>query len=487
MKLRDIDMTESIKTTRKGPPNRMNDLAYKDWMKFQKSFFRYQGDSHLVQEFILFFTKSVWDDGKASKSIVGGYGLDNLSVGKRNITFIGKYNSLVEVIKQLKDCENRNEKFDFAFIDLREIIRTTEDVETFLSETGQHFLITLRSIMVDNKYCCLILRDKPEDGKSVFPISWSIALSSRNHFKLRDEKIALVGPDSIFYCIILQATDDGRPATVISPMELCCSKLDKNIMTWIIPKPPRRKKNEILHPAKFPETLISEFIKIFSKPGDTVFDPMVGTGSTVLAAIQENRDALGMDLNEEFIAISKHRVEEYQSPMLFPDMENKNQAELFVGDANRINEYKLLEKKQFDYVITSPPYWSMLGNIGSEYQEQRRKKNLMLTYSDMKEDIGNIASYDNFLHTLSRIYTNVGNKMRKGSVLTVVLKNVKREHTLYTLPWDLVAQLCNTQGLFIYRGTTLWCQDDISLKPFAVGIHWVSNILHHYCIHLEKR
>ena len=34
---------------RGGPPNRMNDLPYRDWMKFQKSFFRHETDEALSQ------------------------------------------------------------------------------------------------------------------------------------------------------------------------------------------------------------------------------------------------------------------------------------------------------------------------------------------------------------------------------------------------------------------------------------------------------
>ena len=51
-------------------------------------------------------------------------------------------------------------------------------------------------------------------------------------------------------------------------------------------RPPPRRKNEILHPAKFPETLIEQLIKIHSSEMDNVFDPMVGTGSTVIAALR---------------------------------------------------------------------------------------------------------------------------------------------------------------------------------------------------------
>ncbi len=75
--------------------------------------------------------------------------------------------------------------------------------------------------------------------------------------------------------------------------------------SWIIVRPPPRNKNEILHPAKFPEILIRKFITFFTKPGELVVDPFLGSGSTVLAAKQCNRNAIGIELSERYIQISK--------------------------------------------------------------------------------------------------------------------------------------------------------------------------------------
>lgn len=108
-------------------------------------------------------------------------------------------------------------------------------------------------------------------------------------------------------------------------------------------------------------------------------------------------------------------------------------------------------------------------------------------YSDNEQDVGNIADYDEFLNVLERVYTDVAERLVDDGLLTVVVKNVKRSHTLYPLAWDLTLRLCGPKGAFKYAGTTLWCQDDVGLKPFAIGIYWVSNILHTYCLHFQKR
>ncbi len=74
--------------------------------------------------------------------------------------------------------------------------------------------------------------------------------------------------------------------------------------SWFIHNPPPRKKDVLLHPAKFPETLAQEFIEFFSKAGQMVLDPMAGTGSTLVAALRSGRNSLGIELNPKYTDIA---------------------------------------------------------------------------------------------------------------------------------------------------------------------------------------
>ena len=74
--------------------------------------------------------------------------------------------------------------------------------------------------------------------------------------------------------------------------------------SWFVHNPPRRQEDVLLHPAKFPETLAAEFICFFTKAGETVLDPMVGTGSALVAALECGRHAVGVELLKRLV---KHR------------------------------------------------------------------------------------------------------------------------------------------------------------------------------------
>jgi site-specific DNA-methyltransferase (adenine-specific) len=66
------------------------------------------------------------------------------------------------------------------------------------------------------------------------------------------------------------------------------------------------------HSAVFPVDLPKWFIKLFTQPGDVVLDPFLGSGSTALATIQLARNYVGIDLNPEYVDISRGRVAETQ-------------------------------------------------------------------------------------------------------------------------------------------------------------------------------
>lgn len=63
------------------------------------------------------------------------------------------------------------------------------------------------------------------------------------------------------------------------------------------------------HPAPFPKEIPYRLIRMFSFAGDTVLDPFVGTGTTILAAIEAGRNSVGVEVNPDYVAMAKRNVE----------------------------------------------------------------------------------------------------------------------------------------------------------------------------------
>lgn len=62
------------------------------------------------------------------------------------------------------------------------------------------------------------------------------------------------------------------------------------------------------HPTQKPSELVQMLIELYSKPGDIICDPFLGTGTTALAAINAGRHYIGFELDNQFFDIASTRI-----------------------------------------------------------------------------------------------------------------------------------------------------------------------------------
>ena len=70
------------------------------------------------------------------------------------------------------------------------------------------------------------------------------------------------------------------------------------------------------HPATFPEALARDHILSWSNEGDTVLDPMCGSGTTLKVAHNLKRNYIGIDISEEYCEIARKRIAGQSNPLL---------------------------------------------------------------------------------------------------------------------------------------------------------------------------
>ena len=219
--------------------------------------------------------------------------------------------------------------------------------------------------------------------------------------------------------------------------------------------------------------MAQEFIEFFTKTGQTVLDPMVGTGSTLVACLRSGRNGFGIELNPDYAAMARTLIaDEQEAPGV-----RESIATVIEGDATELLNFDLPE---IDYVITSPPYWDMLHARGAKTQKQRRSDGgLDVTYSEHPADLGNIRDYPTFLSALIGIYGSLTQVLRPRAYMTIIVKNIKKGGEIYPLAWDLAREL---REIFTLKDEKIWAQDNIRLAPYGMGNAWVSNTFHHYCL-----
>ena len=79
---------------------------------------------------------------------------------------------------------------------------------------------------------------------------------------------------------------------------------------WEISTTPKSEKINGNHPTQKPLKLMERIIRISTNPGDIILDPFCGSSSTGVAANKFGRKYIGVDISEEFLEISKKRIEE---------------------------------------------------------------------------------------------------------------------------------------------------------------------------------
>jgi len=124
-------------------------------------------------------------------------------------------------------------------------------------------------------------------------------------------------------------------------------------------------EHAIPHPAKMNTNLLEFLIKKYTKEGDTVLDPMAGTGSLGVIASLHGRNAIQVELEPKFYEwMEKARENVEKHPTFTP----KGKIVNILGDARKLSE--LLNS--VDAVITSPPYANTY--LGGGDPEKRRER-----------------------------------------------------------------------------------------------------------------
>ena len=99
--------------------------------------------------------------------------------------------------------------------------------------------------------------------------------------------------------------------------ELSGNPLGKNPSdVWEIPNVKSNHVEKTIHPCQFPVELVERLVLSMSDPGDAVFDPYVGVGSTLIAAAMHKRDAYGCDVDQEYVNVARERLMQLEAGTL---------------------------------------------------------------------------------------------------------------------------------------------------------------------------
>ena len=146
--------------------------------------------------------------------------------------------------------------------------------------------------------------------------NYGAGVAARRSFSPRNEKFLWYVKNPKDYTFNL---DDIRDPDVKYPNQrkrgkLKCNPLGKNPTdVWQIPKVTsgrdRASKERTLHPSQFPTAVVDRIVRACSKPGEVILDPFMGSGSLAEAAVRAGRQAIGFEINPNYVNLATQRLQ----------------------------------------------------------------------------------------------------------------------------------------------------------------------------------
>jgi len=168
---------------------------------------------------------------------------------------------------------------------------------------------------------------------------------------------------------------------------------------WSFP----HRGNWATHNAKyrgnFAPQIARNIIEMYTNKGDSVLDPMVGAGTTLIEAKLLARNALGMDINPEAVRLTKQALRFNHHP--------PSKQKVQVADARDLS---YLKDNSFDLILTHPPYMNIIKYSNGE----------------IPADLSNIGSVPKFCDEIEKIAKELFRVLKPDKYCAVLIGDTRK-------------------------------------------------------------
>ena len=228
-----------------------------------------------------------------------------------------------------------------------------------------------------------------------------------------------------------------------------------------------RSKRHLDHGATFPEKLCDRLIAMYSKIGDNVLDPFLGTGTTVLSAIKNKRNGIGIELTDRFFSVAENTIKtELSSTQMtfWDDSKSMGKYKLIKGDC--AEKLKLIHDNTIQLTITSPPYADLIHKVLEDRSTTHKNSRFVLDnnattnlYSNDPRDLGNMPM-DIYIERVEIIMRELFRVTKNGGYNAWVVKDFR--DTKHGIPYvDLHTRIATAGEKvgFLYHDLIIWDQN----------------------------
>lgn len=188
---------------------------------------------------------------------------------------------------------------------------------------------------------------------------------------------------------------------------------------------------------RYPEELVTTFLRQFTQPGQAVLDPFAGYGTTLAVAEAMDRAAFGAETDGRRVRYARSRL--------------RHPARLTHGDARVIASYGL---PPIDFCMTSPPF---------------------MAHDEAENVLGGerrADGYNGYLADIEQIYAGLAPLLRPGARAVLEVSNLKGSGGTTMLAWDIARAVARSLS---FEGEVV-----IGWDHYAYGYD------HSYCLVFHK-
>jgi hypothetical protein len=191
------------------------------------------------------------------------------------------------------------------------------------------------------------------------------------------------------------------------------------------------------HPARMAPDLAATLINDYTRPGDLVFDPLAGSGTTLVEAVHAGRNAIGIEYEPGWVALARANIG------LARKQGGTGHARVLRGDATRLPRGVPPELRgQISLVLTSPPYGkTMHGRVEHRHGPLSRFHNTYSAHHDpANPDEGNLAHRGRagLLDGITAVLAGCLPLLKPNGVIAVVARPWRRDRYLVDLPGQII-------------------------------------------------
>jgi len=244
--------------------------------------------------------------------------------------------------------------------------------------------------------------------------------------------------------------------------------LKSQVALWEFFYENRDIRDKDIHPAVFPIALPKKCIELFSHKGELILDPFAGIGTTLIAAKDLERNAVGFDLNKNYVEFAKKRLAQ-------TNLQTNIQQIMINDDSINIPQY--IEEETISLCVTSPPYANMLNKpklnksrIGKSRYNQHYQK--IQQYSDNLRDLGTMEPR-RFAEELGKIYEKILPLLKPKAHCVINITDLWWENK--RIPLHIYVIEAMEKAGYELRNTIIW--DRRNLINGAGIFGWPSNYI----------